>query len=170
VNRTALVVGVVVAVPLVVFLALGFRTDPHSIESPLIGKPAPALRLDDLEGRTVDLAELAGRPVLINFWATWCQPCIAEHGVLLDAARRYGDRVRLLGVVYQDDPELIREFLARRGAWGPSLLDPGSEVALRYGVYGAPETFFVDGQGIVRRKVTGPLVAGAIDAYLAEVW
>lgn len=168
-NRVALGVGGALVLPLLGFLALAFRADPHSIESPLVGKPAPDLRLADLEGRKVDLADLAGRPVVINFWATWCQPCIAEHGVLLDGAERSADRVQFLGIIYQDEPELIREFLQIRGAWGPSLLDPGSEVAIRYGVYGAPETFFVDAQGVVRRKVTGPLTRGALDAYLEEV-
>ncbi len=168
-NRNVLVAGAAIVVPLVVFLGLGFRSDPHFIESPLIGKPAPALRLTDLDGRAVDLVDLAGRPVVLNFWSTWCPPCIAEHGVLLDGARRYGDRVRFLGVVYQDDPDLIRAFVSGRGAWGPSLLDPGSEVAIRYGVYGPPETFFIDGQGVVRRKVIGPVTAGVLGAYLAEL-
>ncbi len=168
-NRWVLVVGAALVVPLVVFLGLGFRADPHEIASPLLGKPAPELRLADLEGHTIDLAELAGRPVVVNFWSTWCPPCIAEHGVLLDGARRYGERVRFLGVVYQDDPDLIRDFVAQRGAWGPSLLDPGSEVAIRYGVYGPPETFFIDAQGVIRRKVIGPVARGALDVYLAEM-
>ncbi len=156
-NRTVLWVGALVVVPLLVFLAIGFRFDPGEIESPLIGRPAPPFSLVDLDGKTVELAALAGRPVLINFWATWCVPCIAEHPMLLEAARRYEGRVHFLGIVYQDEPDLIRRFLVERGAWGPSLLDPGNEVAISYGVYGAPETFLLDARGVVVEKMTGLL-------------
>lgn len=168
-NRKVLWVGALVVVPLVVFLALSFGHDPRLIESPLVGQPAPAFDLRSLEGERVALDTLAGAPVVLNFWATWCQPCIAEHPVLVEYAQRYAGRVHFVGVVYQDDSELIRSFVERRGAWGPSLVDPGSEVAIRYGVYGAPETFFIDRDGIVRRKVTGPMGPAMLDAYLAEV-
>lgn len=168
-NRKVLWVGALLVVPLVVVLALSFGHDPRLIESPLVGEPAPAFDLRSLEGERVALETLAGTPVVLNFWATWCQPCIAEHPVLVEYARRYDGRVRFVGVIYQDDSELIRRFVETRGSWGPSLVDPGSEVAIRYGVYGAPETFFIDGDGVVRRKVTGPMGPGMLDAYLAEV-
>lgn len=154
-NRVVLAVGLLIVVPLLVFLAIGFRFDPRTIESPLIGKPAPDFSLVDLDGRTVALDDLAGRPVVINFWATWCQPCVVEHPILLQAARAYEGRAHFVGIVYQDEPDLIRQFVARRGVWGPSLLDPGSRVAIAYGVYGAPETFILDADGRIVRKVTG---------------
>ena len=168
-NRKVLWVGGLVVVPLVVFLALSFGHDPRLIESPLVGDPAPAFDLHSLDGEAVSLPALAGRPVVLNFWATWCQPCIVEHPVLVESARRYEGRVHFVGVIYQDDGELIRRFVEQRGSWGPSLVDPGSEVAIRYGVYGAPETFFIDRQGVVRRKVTGPMGPSMLDAYLAEL-
>ncbi len=169
-NRTVLIVGALVAVPLLVFLALAFGKDPRLLDSPLLGQPAPDFALRDLDGLEVRLSDLRGQPAVINFWATWCQPCIVEHPVLQAAARRYAGRVHFLGVVYQDEPELIRSFIQQRGAWGPSLLDPDGEVAIAYGVYGAPETFFVDPGGTIRRKYTGAmspqLLAGIVEGLL----
>lgn len=155
VNRGVLLGGALVTIPLLVFLALGFRADPHQIDSPLIGRPAPLFSLHDLDGRMVRLEELRGRPVVLNFWATWCQPCIVEHPVLQAGAQRYAGRAEFVGVIYQDEPELIREFVRTRGAWGPSLIDQDVSVALAYGVYGAPETFLIDRQGVIVEKVTG---------------
>ncbi len=156
-NRKVLIVGLLLITPLLVFLALSFRSDPRVIESPLIGKPAPAFTLTDLDGRVVGLEGLKGKPVVINFWSTWCPPCIVEHPVLLAGARRYAGQVEFLGVIYQDKPELIRSFMQQRGSWGPALIDPEVEVAIAYGVYGAPETFFIDAQGIIVEKITGPV-------------
>lgn len=156
-NRTALVVGILVVTPLVIFLALSFRSDPRDIDSPLIGKSAPSFTLQDLDGEVYRLEELRGQPVVINFWATWCQPCIAEHPVLMAASRRYQDRVQFLGVIYNDEPENIQGFIQQMGAWGPSLIDEDVSVAIAYGVYGAPETFIIDAQGTIVDKVTGPV-------------
>lgn len=154
-NRVALIVGALVAIPLLVFLAMGFNFDPHYIDSPLVGKPAPRFSLVDLDGNLVRLEDLLGQPVVINFWATYCVPCIYEHGTLQAAARRHEGEVHFIGVIYQDDPRLIRRFLEERGTWGPSLIDEGGEVAMAYGVYGPPETFFIDRDGIIAEKVIG---------------
>ena len=162
-NRKVLLVGTLIVVPLLVFLALSFGKDPRAIESPLLDAPAPPFSLADLQGQRVDLSDLRGQPVMVNFWATWCQPCIVEHPVLQAAARRWEGRAHFLGVVYQDDPELIRAFIARRGGWGRTLLDPDGETAIAYGVYGAPETFFIDSSGTVVRKVTGPMGGAFLD-------
>ncbi len=151
-------VGAVVTVPLLVFLAIGLQHDPRSIESPLIGKPAPPFALRDLDGNRVRLEDFRGRPVLVNFWATWCQPCMAEHGSFQEASRTLGDRVELLGVIYQDQPSMIRRFLAQRGEWGTTLIDPESKVAIAYGVYGVPESYLIDGDGVIVDKLTSPLV------------
>ena len=156
-NRRVLAIGALIVVPLLIFLALSFGKDPRAIESPLLDGPAPGFALADLDGQPVSLAELRGQPVMINFWATWCQPCIVEHPVLLMAAERYRGRVHFVGVVYQDEPDLIRSFLRRRGSWGTTLLDPDGYTAIAYGVSGAPETFFLDSSGTVARKITGPM-------------
>ena len=156
-NRTALIVGVLVITPLLIFLALSFRSDPGDIASPLIDKTAPLFTLQDLDGTVYSLEELRGQPVVINFWATWCQPCIAEHPVLVAASRRYEGWVKFLGVIYNDEPEKIQRLVRQMGAWGPSLIDEDLSVAIAYGVYGAPETFFIDTGGTIVQKVTGPV-------------
>lgn len=169
-NKSVLVVGALIVTPLVVVLALSFGKDPRAIDSPLLGKIAPTFALHDLDGNVIDLEQLRGQPVLLNFWATWCQPCIVEHPLLVATAQRYKGRVHLVGVVYQDDPEKIRRFVTQRGAWGPSLMDENGEVAIAYGVYGAPETFFIDADGTLAQKVTGAIqpdtLVGILDGLL----
>ena len=154
-NRWALILGSLVVLPLIVVLAVSFRFDPRTIDSPLVGGPAPSFALPDLDGEVHRLSDLEGAPVVINFWATWCQPCIVEHPMLLSASRQLEGRVQFLGVIYLDEPDKIRRFVRQRGAWGPSLVDEGSEVAIAYGVYGAPETFILDAEGVIVDKVTG---------------
>jgi len=153
-----LAVGALLTIPVIVFLAIGLRHDPHQIDSPLIGKPAPPFALADLEGNVVRLEDLRGTPVLLNFWATYCVPCVAEHKTFMTGERVLGERLRLLGVIYHDETSLIRRFLEQRGEWGRTLVDPGSQVAIAYGVYGVPETYLIDAEGIVIDKITWPLV------------
>lgn len=156
-NRRALLLGLAVAAGVLAVLAAGLLQDPRQIESPLLGHPAPEFRLARLEGGELALSELAGQPVVINFWATWCQPCIVEHPILQEASVRYAGRVHFVGIVHQDTPQAIGAFLDRYGAWGATLFDPDSTVAIRYGIYGAPETYFLDARGTVRDKVVGAL-------------
>ena len=154
-NRKVLLIGLLLVAPLLVMLASGLRHDPHEVVSPLIGRPAPEFTLSDLDGRPIALADLRGQPVVVNFWATWCQPCAAENPIFLALARRYSGRARFVSVIYQDTAEAIRAYEQLRGSWGPTLIDPESRTAIRYGVYGVPETFVIDPQGTIHEKVTG---------------
>jgi len=154
-NKRVLFIGALIVLPLLIFLALSFGKDPRSLDSPLVGKPAPNFSLRGLDGELVRLEDFRGQPVFLNFWATWCQPCIAEHPVLLAAAQRYEGRVQFLGVVYHDDIEKIQAFINSRGEWGSTLLDLEGSVAVAYGVYGAPETFFIDKDGVIVEKLVG---------------
>ncbi|MGZ8482147.1 MAG: redoxin family protein [Candidatus Limnocylindria bacterium] len=149
----------VLVVPLTWLLFTGFGRDPREVGSPLIGRPAPEWTLATLDGRTLSSGELAGRPYVLNFWASWCIPaCVAEHPVLASAHELHGEEVAIVGVLYQDSPADAEAFLARYGDAGyPHLIDEGGRLAIEYGVTGPPETFFVDANGIVRDKQFGPL-------------
>jgi len=160
-----LLVPLIVA-PLALLLLSGFGRDPREIASPLIGRPAPAWSLVTLEGETLTADALAGRPHVVNFWASWCIPaCVDEHPILAAAHERYGDALTIVGVLYQDTPSDAQRFLARPGDAGYAhLVDESGGLAIDFGVTGPPETFFVDAEGIVRGKVFGPLT----DSLMAE--
>ena len=151
-----------------VVFASRFGTDPRLVASPLLGRPVPDRTLPFLEGEgSVRLADLRGQIVVVNFWASWCVPCRAEHGALVTAAQAYADSgVRVLGVLYQDEPKAARAFLDELGRGYDVLTDPRSAAAIDFGVFGVPETFFVDREGTVAGKVTGPVDAELLVATL----
>jgi cytochrome c biogenesis protein CcmG, thiol:disulfide interchange protein DsbE len=158
VNRKVLLAGAAVVLPLLIVLLANIRRDPSSIRSPLVGRPAPEFRLVPLGGGApVTLASLRGRPLVVNFWATWCMPCLQEHEVLQRAARATAGQVQFLGVVYEDEEDRVREFLRRRGGAYPSLLDTSGGAAIAYGVAGVPETYFIDAGGRIVAKLSQPL-------------
>jgi len=168
VNRTVVLAGAALALPLVGVLYANLGHDPHSVDSPLIGKPAPEFALPAVDGgQVVRLSDQRGRVVVVNFWATWCLPCLQEHQVLTDGARRYGDAV-FLGVIYQDEDQRVRQFGVERGAAYPSLTDELGKTAIAYGVYGVPETFFISPDGVIVDKYVGPLTHGALQERVAE--
>ena len=168
-NRRVLLAGLLVVVPLLGILVLNIGRDPHAFNSPMIGLPAPAFTLNAVGGGApVSLASLRGRPVVINFWATWCVPCYEEHAVLVAAAREAGDSVQFLGVIYEDEEDRVGDFLSRQGSAYPSLMDDNGKTAMAYGIYGVPETFFVDAQGRIAAKYTGPLRPDLIAEHLAR--
>jgi cytochrome c biogenesis protein CcmG/thiol:disulfide interchange protein DsbE len=163
VNRRVLLGGLVVALPLLVILVANLGRDPHTVASPMVGRQAPGFALTPVDGGApVSLAALAGRPVVLNFWATWCVPCFEEHGVLTEGARELGSEVQFLGVVYEDEPSRVQAFLTERGGGYPSLVDPDSRTAIAYGVFGVPETFFIDARGSIVAKHVGPLTVAAL--------
>jgi cytochrome c biogenesis protein CcmG/thiol:disulfide interchange protein DsbE len=163
-NRSVLLISLLLAVPLLLVLFMNLGRDPHTVVSPLIGRPAPPFSLPRVAGGPeVSLAALRGKPVVINFWATWCVPCFEEHAVLLQGARANPD-VQFLGVVYEDEAEQVNAYLQRQGSAFPSLLDPGDRTAIAFGVFGVPETYFVDAAGTIVAKFVGPLS----EATLAE--
>lgn len=151
--------------------------DPTLVDSPLIGKPAPTATLPNLEGKgSVSLGELRGRIVVVNFWASWCTACRKEHPALVSAANDYRDAgVTFVGVNYQDQREAAIGFLNEMGRGDPSayryVTDPGSRLALDFGVFGIPETFFLDRDGTIVAKITGPsnyrLLSNVLDQILA---
>jgi cytochrome c biogenesis protein CcmG, thiol:disulfide interchange protein DsbE len=151
-------------VALVIMFAVGLTRDPTKVPSPLIGKPAPAFTLPTPDGRTLVLSELSG-PVLVNFWASWCTPCLQEHPLLMELAR---SGVTIVGINYKDAPEDAQRWLARHGnPFARIAQDRDGRVGLDWGVYGVPETFVVDPARIIRHKHIGPLTRDAWDGEVA---
>ena len=156
-NKGVMAVGLAVTVPLIGLLLLNIGRNPSAISSPLIKKPAPDVRMKNLEGGgSLQISSLRGRPIVINFWATWCIPCIQEHAALNAAARSNPD-VTFLGVVYEDSTENTMRFLAERGSAYNSYADEDGKAAIAFGVYGVPETYFIDAKGTIVDKYVGPL-------------
>ncbi len=151
--------GLLLALAFLGLLGFGLSRDPRIIPSPLVGQPAPDFRLPSLEGPdTVALADLTGKVVVVNFWASWCLSCIQEHPALVRAWERFKDQdVEMIGIVYQDTPENARRYLRRYGGGWTQLIDPQSRAAIDFGVYGVPETFFLDRTGRIAHKHIGPV-------------
>ena len=128
-----------------------------------IGATAPAFATDDLDGNRVRLADAAGHPVLVNFWASWCVPCRTEFPVLKSVLAAHPE-VRVLGVVFNDSASAARHFLDDQHATWPGLIDPKGQIAAAYDVHqkpGIPVTVFVDKDGIVRARHLGPITSTA---------
>jgi len=123
------------------------------------GAPAPPLRLPALGGQEVDLQSFSGRVVLVNFWASWCGPCVEEMPSLENLYRTLSPRgLVVLGVAADEDEGALRAFLARAPVTFPVLRDPGGRRAgARFGVTGYPATFLVDGAGVIRQVFLGPV-------------
>jgi cytochrome c biogenesis protein CcmG/thiol:disulfide interchange protein DsbE len=169
-NRTVLLVGVIIAAALVGILFMGLGKDPAAIRSPLVGKPAPSFALREVgTGRTIDLAQFKGKPVVLNFWATWCGPCWEEHPILVANARALQPSVQFLGVVFQDSEEKILSFLNQRGSAYPTVVDERGKTAIAYGIGGVPETYFLDANGTIVAKHNGPMSGDVLQSYLQKV-
>ena len=157
----------VIVLPVAWLLFQGLGRDPRAIPSPLIGRQAPAVMARSMDGETVNLADYRGQPVILNFWASWCFECIEEHRVLMEAQERYGERLAIVGVLYQDTVADALGFLARYGDGGwPNLLDADGRLAIDYGVTGPPESFFIDAAGVVRYKQYGAVTPAVLDEQL----
>ena len=155
---------------LVIVLAKGFGRDPHEVPFMLRGQPAPAFALKTLQtGEVVSLEKLRGKPVVLNFWSTWCGPCRMEHPVLDWAFREYGTQAHFLGAVFEDTEENALGYIARAGSPYPQLVDPKSQMAVDYGVAGVPETYFIDADGIIRDKFVGPISRSVFAAQMRSV-
>jgi cytochrome c biogenesis protein CcmG/thiol:disulfide interchange protein DsbE len=180
-----LVVLVVVAVVLPAGAALLGRDTPGSGAAPGAtpstqvstavqtyppGTPAKALRLPGLDRPAVDLAALRGRPVVVNFWATWCEPCVREFPLLRAAAAAHkADRLAVVGVLTGDRPGAARDFVrAQRASW-PVALDPEATTATAWGAVGLPHTWFVRPDGTLASHQLGELTQASLDRQLAEI-
>jgi cytochrome c biogenesis protein CcmG/thiol:disulfide interchange protein DsbE len=135
---------------------------------PLRSGPAPAFALRALDGAEVRLADLRGRPVLINFWGSWCVQCLRELRTLAEV-RRSRPGFDVVGIVFRDPPQQAQEAARAAGADWPQLVDPGERVARAYGVDSAPATFVVKADGTIAALLVGPVTKAIIERQLAAV-
>jgi cytochrome c biogenesis protein CcmG/thiol:disulfide interchange protein DsbE len=145
------------------FLAVGLKRDPREIPSPLINKPAPAFKLPRLDAPTQILStdDLRGQVWMLNVWASWCVACRQEHPLLVDLAR--SRTVKVYGLNYKDKRDDAIGLLQKTGdPYLASVSDTDGRVGIDYGVYGVPETFVIDKQGVIRHKQIGPITPEAL--------
>jgi cytochrome c biogenesis protein CcmG/thiol:disulfide interchange protein DsbE len=155
-NRYLIPLGIVIV--LVVFLGLGLRLNPREIPSPLIGKPAPRFTLPQLQApeRTLSVEDMRGKVWLLNVWASWCAACREEHPVLVELAK--SGLVPIYGLNYKDQRSDALAWLGQFGnPYALSIADLEGRVGIDYGVYGVPETFVIDKNGMIRHKQIGPV-------------
>lgn len=150
--------------PLVIFLVLagflyvGLGLDPHEVPSPLIDKPAPAFNLPQLHDNAKNFSpeEMKGKVWLLNVWSSWCVSCKEEHPLLLSLSQQ--NVVPIYGLDYKDKKEDAEMWLNQAGnPYTLNVMDRDGRVGINYGVYGVPETYVIDKQGIIRYKQIGPV-------------
>lgn len=158
-----LLLPLVLFIGLVAFLLVGLQRDPHEVPSPLINKPAPDFKLSQLRdpNKTFSPQELRGKVWVLNFWGTWCVACREEHPLLLEYSKT--DAVPIYGVDYKDDRAAAVRMLEEEGnPYTLTVSDPDGRTSIDYGVYGAPESYLIDRNGVIRFKQIGPITP--------EVW
>jgi peroxiredoxin len=172
-NRLATIVLLSIAL-LVVGCASDQGPEPSENDAqraaPVEGALAPDLQLTDLEGELVRLSDLHGRPVLLNFWTTWCAFCRAERAILQELHEQYaGDGLAVLAVAIGEEPTLLRNFAEDKGLTHTILLDGDGHAARRYQVRNIPASFFIDRQGVIQAQHVGPLGEELLPEYLERV-
>ncbi|MEP7329486.1 MAG: DsbE family thiol:disulfide interchange protein [Betaproteobacteria bacterium] len=158
-----LLVPLVIFVVIAGFLYVGLGRDPREVPSPLVGKPAPAFTLAQLHdpGQKLSTADMKGQVWLLNVWASWCVSCRVEHPLLVQLAQ--AKVVPVIGLNYKDKVPEGLAWLAQNGdPYKLSVVDADGRVGIDWGVYGVPETFVVDKNGVIRYKHIGPVTAEAL--------
>ncbi|WP_339560311.1 DsbE family thiol:disulfide interchange protein [Pseudomonas sp. EA_65y_Pfl1_P113] len=153
-KRWLMVVPLALFLVVAVFLYRGLYLDPAELPSAMIGKPFPAFSLRTVQGdKTLTQADLLGKPALVNVWGTWCISCRVEHPVLNTLAEK---GVVIYGINYKDDNAAALKWLAEfHNPYQLDIRDEDGNLGLNLGVYGAPETFFIDAKGVIRDKYVG---------------
>ncbi len=152
---------------LVGFLAVGLQRDPREVPSPLVGKAAPAFALPVLTtpDKRFSPADMKGKVWLLNVWASWCVSCRDEHPVLVDLSKR--KLIPVLGLNYKDKPDEAQRWLQQFGdPYQLSVVDADGRIGIDYGVYGVPETYLIDGAGVIRFKQIGPVTREILEGKI----
>jgi len=145
---------------LIILLAFGFTTDPKKVPSPLMGRPAPDFKINELNGeQKFSLSEFKGIPIVLNFWASWCAECRTEAVILENFFQKYGannKQLVMIGIAIQDSSKNAKAFARHFGkTYLLGLDDDAGNIGLDYGIYGVPETFFIDPDGNIFHKTIG---------------
>ncbi len=148
---------------LVIFLGVGLTLNPRQVPSPLVDKPAPAFRLQQLydTSKTLSSEENLGKVWMLNVWASWCVACRDEHPILVELSKL--GIVPIYGLNYKDQRDTAMQWLKQFGnPYEMSIVDADGKVGIDYGVYGVPETYVIDKQGIIRYKHIGPVTVESL--------
>ncbi len=160
-------IPVIVVIGLLGILAIGLTLDPRKVPSPLIGKPAPVFALPKLyqPDQLLTNNDLKGQLALVNVWASWCVACREEHAQIERLSTEF--KLRVIGLNYKDKPEDARRWLAQFGnPYSDIAVDEPGRVGIDWGVYGVPETFVIDANGVIRYKHIGPVTASDIETVI----
>jgi cytochrome c biogenesis protein CcmG, thiol:disulfide interchange protein DsbE len=155
---------------LAVFLGIGLTRDPRKLPSTMIDKPAPQFTLKQVQSpeKSFSPQDMKGQVWMLNVWASWCVACREEHPLLVEIGR--SGIVPLVGLDYKDQPQDALKLLAREGnPYTLSALDLEGKVGIDFGVYGVPETFIIDKQGVIRHKVIGPINAESLEKEVLPI-
>lgn len=165
------IVGVVVVALVVLFLSADIDQDPLAVDTnQLVGKPAPVIDATDTEGRPFSVGDYRGRWLLVNFFATWCGPCIKEHPELVafsEEHARLGD-ASVVSIAYNDEPSAVSEFFGRNGGDWAVIADDENNFSITYAVVGLPESYLIDPDGVVVHKFVGGITKAEVEAEMAE--
>lgn len=153
--------------------AIGWSQHEHNTgqsSAPSVGGPAIPFELKSLEGKSVGLASFRGQPLVLNFFASWCDPCREEMPLINDLAfRSVKDGYSVLGIAVEDSRAAVAEFAKESNLAFPIVLDLNSTVKRAYRIFGPPATFFIDGQGVIRDVVLGPITVERARAAMKKV-
>lgn len=149
---------------------LNKKTESQNMNAiPVIGKPAPDFILNNIDGQSVRLSDLKGQPVALNFWATWCSPCVFELPLFQEHYEKNNGGFEILAINNQEPGNIVIPFVDELGLTFEILLDLNAEVAELYQVIGFPTTYFIDSEGIIRVKHVGVVTEDQFSEYLSQV-
>ncbi|MDO8494501.1 MAG: TlpA disulfide reductase family protein [Deltaproteobacteria bacterium] len=164
-----IILFLLIFLPILYLVAVQYDQYQHEKTEAMVGEKAPDFKLQTLDGQTVTLDSFKGAPLVINFWATWCAPCLIEHPVFMNSRIKFPTNLpNYIGVVFNDDKENVEAYIQKYNAPYQILFDPEGEMARDYGVIGVPLTIFIDRNGIIREQHRGIITEGTLEEKLKK--